>query len=175
VVFDADEQLAEEGRESEGEERNREGCDGGPEQGGVPLPEPELADKLDRMFAGAVEEFAGGERHGRGVEEMAGDTDEGDDQDQLKRVDDVVAKLRGGYVETEDESSGEAEDRGAAQDGVDADEEASGDAPGQFLRCGSHAQERENRQNDAAVRPVVMDGSGALTKGGRVWFAGLHC
>ena len=96
----------------------------------MPLPEPELADEGDGMLAGAVDEFVRRERHGGGVEDAAGDADEGDDQNQLQGVDDVVAKLRGGYVEAEDEGDGEAEDSGAAQDRVDADEEADGDAPG---------------------------------------------
>jgi hypothetical protein len=96
----------------------------------MPLPEPELADEGDGMLAGAVDEFVRRERHRCGVEDAAGKTDEGDDQNQFERVDDVVAKLRGGYVEAEDEGDGEAEDGGAAQDRVDADEKADGDAPG---------------------------------------------
>lgn len=96
----------------------------------MPLPEPELADEGDGMLAGAADEIVRRERHGCCVEDAAGETDEGDDQNQLQGVDDVVAKLRGGYVEAEDEGDGEAEDRGRAQDRVDADEEADGDAPG---------------------------------------------
>ena len=82
------------------------------------------------MFAGGVEEFVRRERHGRGVEDAAGEADERNDQDEFERIDDVVAELRGGDVETEDKGYGEAEDGGAAEDGIDADEEADGDAPG---------------------------------------------
>ncbi len=60
VALDADEELAEDGGESEGEERDAYGGDGGPEQGGVPLPEPELADELDGVLAGGVEELVCG-------------------------------------------------------------------------------------------------------------------
>jgi len=45
----------------------------------------------------------------------------------------VVADLRGGDVEAEDEGYGEAEDGGAAEDGIDADEKTGGDAPGQLF------------------------------------------
>ena len=67
---------------------------------------------------------------GCGVEDAAAEADEGDDEDEFERVDDVVADLRGGDVEAEDKGQGEAEDGGAAEDGIDADEEAGGDAPG---------------------------------------------
>jgi hypothetical protein len=130
VVLDADQELAQDWRESEGEEGNPYGGDGGPEQGGMPLPEPELADERDGMGASGVEEVVRGERHGCGVEDAAADMNEGDDQDELKRVDDVVANLRGGDVEAEDEGDDEAEDCGCAEDRVDADEEADGEAPG---------------------------------------------
>ena len=109
------------------------------------------------MLASCVKEVACRERHGRGVEDSAGDADEGDYEDDLKRVDDVVRKLGCGHVETKDDGDGETEEGGAAEDGVDADEEADGDAPGQFLWGGSHAQESENGKRDAAVSPVVMD------------------
>lgn len=64
------------------------------------------------------------------MEEAAAGPDEGDDQEELERIDDMVAELRGSYVETEDEGRGEAKEGGRAQDGVEADEKAHGDAPG---------------------------------------------
>ena len=82
------------------------------------------------MLACGVDEISCRERHGRGVKDAAGDADEGDDQDEFERVDDVIAQLRGGYVEAEEEGDCEADDRGGAEDGADADEEAGGDAPG---------------------------------------------
>jgi len=140
----------------------------------VPFPEPELASESQGVFASGVEEFVRGERHGRDVEDAAGGVDEGDDQDEFKRIDDVVADLRGRYVEAEDNSYGEAEDGGAAEDGVDADEEAGGDAPGQLFRRGSHAEEREDRKGDAAVDPVVVNGSWTLAWVTAIWFVGVH-
>jgi len=128
----------------------------------VPFPEPELAREIEGMFAGCAEEFTGRERHGRGMEDAAGGVDERDDEDEFERIDDVVAELRGGDVEAEDESEGEAKDGCAAEDGVDADEESGGDAPGQlFGRC-AHAEEREDWKRYASIGPTVMDGSGAL-------------
>jgi hypothetical protein len=82
--------------------------------------------------------------------------------------------LRGGYVETEDEGQREAEDGGTAKDGVDADEEAGGDAPGQSFRRGSHAEQCEDGKGDAAVEPVVMDGRRSLVGVVAIWFVGLH-
>jgi len=82
--------------------------------------------------------------------------------------------LRGGDVEAEEEGQREAEDGGAAEDGIDADEEAGGDAPGELFRRRSHAEQCENGKDDATVEPVVMDGSGGLVMAVAIWFVGLH-
>ena len=96
----------------------------------MPLPYPELMGEVDGMFAGCVEELACRERHGRGVEDVAGDADEGDDQDDFERIDNVVGELRRGYIETDEDGDGEAKQGGAAQDGIDADEKPDCNAPG---------------------------------------------
>jgi len=57
----------------------------------MPLPKPELPGERYGMFAGGVEELVRRERHGCGVEDSAGDADERNDQDELERIDDVVA------------------------------------------------------------------------------------
>lgn len=82
------------------------------------------------MLACGVKQLVCREGHGGGVEDAAGETDERDDEDDFERIDDVVAQLGGGDVEAQDESYSEAKDGGAAEDGVDADEEAYGEAPG---------------------------------------------
>lgn len=134
----------------------------GPEQEGVPLPEPELAGEGKGTFSGGAEEFTRRERHGCGVEDAAGDADKRDDEYELERIDDVVADLRCGQVEAKDKCQSKAEDGGAAEDGIDANEEAGGDAPGQLFRRCSHAEKSEDGKGDAAVDPVVVDGSGVL-------------
>ena len=57
----------------------------------MPLPEPELAGEGEGMLAGGVEELIRREGHGCGVEHSAGEADEGNDEDELERIDDVVA------------------------------------------------------------------------------------
>lgn len=126
------------------------------------------------MFAGGVEQLAGRERHGRGVEEAASRVDEWDDEDELERIDDVVANLRGGYVEAEEEGESEAENGGAANDGVDADEESGGDAPGKLLRRSSHAEEREDGKGEATIDPVMVDWSTVWKRGALIWLVWLH-
>jgi len=91
------------------------------------------------VFTSGVEEFVRGERHRRGVEDAAGDADERNYQNEFERIDDVVAELRGCDVEAKDKGYCEAKDRGAAEDGIDADEQAGGDTPGEFFRRCSHA------------------------------------
>jgi hypothetical protein len=82
--------------------------------------------------------------------------------------------LRCGYVETEDEGQSEAEDGGAAEDGVDANEKADGDAPGELFRRGSHAEQCEDGKDYAAVEPVVVDGGRSLIGAVAIWLVGLH-
>jgi len=56
------------------------------------------------------------------VEDAAGDVNEGDDQEQFERVDDVVGQLRSDQVEPERKRRREAEDGRGAEQRVDADE-----------------------------------------------------
>lgn len=67
------------------------------------------------------------------MEDNRAEVDEGDYEKKFKRVNDVVAELGRGEVEPAGKSSGEAEDGGASEDGIDADEQAEGDAPGKLL------------------------------------------
>lgn len=87
----------------------------------------------------------------------------------------MVGQLRGSDVQAEEEGRSEAEDRGAAEHGIDADEQADGDAPGQLFRGGSHAQEGEDGKRDAAVEPVVVERRMAGLGVGRVHVARSHC
>lgn len=96
------------------------------------------------------------------MEGPAGDVDEWDDENEFERIDDVIADLRGGYVEAEDKGHRETEDRCASEERIDADQKSDGDAPCQSFRRGSHAKKREDRESDAAVDPVVMGRSGAV-------------
>ena len=64
------------------------------------------------------------------MEDEAAETHEGYYKQKLERIDDVVTYLRGRYVEPKDKGHCEAKKGGAAEDRIDADEEAYGDAPG---------------------------------------------
>lgn len=138
------------------------------------LPRPELAGEGDGVVAGGVNQRFGGEGHGCGAEDDVAEADEGDQEQQFEGVGEVVGQLRGGNIEAEDECRGEAEDGGAAQNGVDADEEADGDAPGEFLRGGAHAEEREDGKGDSAVEPVVVERRSAGLGVGGVYVARAH-
>lgn len=116
------------------------------------------------MFSGCVEELVCRERHWSSVEDAAGGVDEGNDENELERVDDVIAELGCGDVKAEENSQGKAEDRSAAEDGVDADEKADGDAPSKFFWGCSHTEEGENGKGDPAIKPVVVDSGGLLDR-----------
>jgi len=59
VSCDSNQKPTEERRQDKGQERDGDGGEDGPEEEGVPLPEPETAREVDGMFAGGVEEFVG--------------------------------------------------------------------------------------------------------------------
>ena len=122
-----------------------------------------------------MDQRSGREGHRRGAEDDIAEADEGDEEQELERIDHVVGELRGGDVEAEEEGRREAGDGGAAEDGIDADEQADGDAPGEFARGGSHAEECEDRKSDTAVSPVVMELWSARLDTGWVHGARSHC
>ena len=109
------------------------------------------------------------------MEDEAAEAHERDYEQEFERIDDVVAYLRGRYVEAEEKGYCEAEECGAAQDGIDADEEADGDAPGELFRSCSHTQESEDGKGDAAVDPVVRDGCGNGFDTCENGFVRIHC
>ncbi len=169
------EQSSENGLQDKGEARDSDDGKGSPEKEGVPFPLPEQAAELEGMLAHSVEEFGCGEGKPCGVEDAGGDVQEGEDQQELQRIDDVAAELGGGDVEPEEEGGGEAQDGGASEDGVNADEESGGDAPGEFVRGGSHAQEGEDGKNGAAVDPWMARGSEGLGGSDEIGFGETHC
>lgn len=171
VVLDADEELAEQWSEGQRDDRDGDGRDDGPEYQCVPLPLPDLADECEWVFTGDVKDLRCRERDGCDVKDAAGEVDERNEQKKFERVDDVVGELRRDEIETQKKCGREAEYGGGAEDGVDADEQAERDAPGKFARGRSHAQQREDGQDDAAVEPVVMDWRGLLDDG---WAARVH-
>jgi len=175
VMIDAGHQAVEKWRDGDRDDGDQDHGEAEPEQEGVLFPLPELAGEAKGIGAGGMNQRPGGEGHGSGVEDDVAETDEGNEEQKLKGVDEVVGQLRGGDVEAEQEGRGEAEDRRAAEHGIDADEQADGDAPGQLFGRGSHAQQSEDGKRDAAVEPVMaerrMDGLGV----GRVHVARSHC
>jgi hypothetical protein len=156
VVPYAVEEAAEDGRQGERDGRGKDGGEDGPDDEGVALPQTELADQGERGRTGGVEEFPGCEGQGGGVEEAAAEAEEGDDQDELQRVGEVVGQLRGYDVEPEDKGQHEAEEGGGAEEGVDADEDAEGEAPGKLLRSSSTAKECQEGKEDPAIGPAVL-------------------
>ena len=73
--------------------RDSKCCEGSPEKESMPLPLPELARECDGVFSGGAKKFVWRKRHGCGVEDAAGQVDEGNDEDELERINDVIAEL----------------------------------------------------------------------------------
>jgi len=70
VMLDAEEQPLEERAEGYGDGRDGDRCECGPDDQGVPLPHPKLADERERVVARFEEEGLRREGNGTGVEEQ---------------------------------------------------------------------------------------------------------
>ena len=68
----------------------------------------------------------------------------------------MVGKLRCRDVEAEGEGQQQAENGGRAEQRVDADEEACGEAPGELFRGGPAAKQGKDGERDAPVGPVMV-------------------
>jgi len=98
---------------------------------------------------GRLEELFGRERHRRGVEEAAAESDEWHDEQDLQGVDQVVGDLGCDHVEAKEKCHSEAEDCRRTENGVDADESSGGQAPGELFRV---APRRSNARIGRAMR-----------------------
>jgi hypothetical protein len=174
MAFDSCKQLAKNRSQRKCGKRNRNRRDDCPKQKGVPLPHPELANENQGMFPRRAKEFVGRERHRRSMEDAARGMNERNHQEEFERIDNVVANLRGRYVETEDKGERKAKYSRASEDGIDADEESGSNAPGQLLRRGPHAQQRKDWKSHPAIDPVVVNGRVTLSGMASIWFAGVH-
>ena len=91
------------------------------------------------------------------MKDVAAQLKKRNNQEKLQRIDDVVGELGGGDVQPEKHRDGEAQEGRRAQQRIDADQKADGNAPGQPLRGGADAQKSEKGQNDAAIeRPLCF-------------------
>src|ERR1700755_2357197 len=100
-MLDSQEEITKEWDECERDDRDSESSQSGPEKERVPLPLPELARECDGTFSGGAKEFVWRKTHGRGVEDAAGQPNERDEENELERIDDVIAQLWRGYVGAE--------------------------------------------------------------------------
>lgn len=126
------------------------------------------------MSAGGTKQFAGREWHWRRMKDATRSVNERNHQEEFKRIDNVVANLRGRDVQPEDEGKRKAKNRRTADDRIDPDEQPGSDAPGELLRRGAHAEQCKDGKGDAAIDPVVVYGS--VTVGGiaSIWLVRMH-
>ncbi len=150
------------------EDGHGDGGDDAPDDEGVPLPLPDIADEAEGVVA-EVFELLAGEREAVGVEEVDAELNEGDEEEQVERGDDVVADLRGDLVEAEEGREQADEQGGEADRGIDADDHAEGEAPCHAARGDSAAELTEQGAEDAAAEELAdgererhreMDGCG---------------
>jgi hypothetical protein len=138
----------------EGQDWHGDGGNEAPDDEGVPLPLPDGVDQAQGVVAEMLELLA---VHGEaaGVEEVDAELDEGDEQEQVERGDGVRADLRGNLVEAERPGKHHNEDRGEADGGVDADDHAEGQTPGEAARGDAAAELAQQRTEDSAAQELA--------------------
>jgi hypothetical protein len=174
MMLDACKQLAKNRSQCKRGKRNGNRRDNRPEQKGVPLPDPELASKNQRMFPRSAKQFVCREWHRRSMEDAARRMNKRNYQKKFERIDNVVANLRRSDIQPEDQGKRKAKNRRAADDRIDADEQPGSNTPGELLRCGAHAEQSKDWKGNAAIDPVVVNGR--VTYGGiaSIWFVRMH-
>lgn len=90
VVLDADQKTAEVWSNCQGNDGDHDESEAEPEKEGVPLPGPELAGESDGIGAGGMNKSSGREGNGSGMEDDIAEADEGNDEQKLQRVYEVI-------------------------------------------------------------------------------------
>ncbi len=144
-----DERSAEEvGKDGEQDDRGDS-----PDDDGMPLPLPDGVKEAQRMVA-EVFKLRARHRELAGVEEVDAEFYEGQEEQQMQRGDEVGADLRGGLAELEGPGEKDDEEGGDADGGIDADDHADGEAPGQATRGDAAAQEAQQRSQGLAAEEL---------------------
>ena len=141
-----------------GEQRHGDGGDQSPDDEGVPLPLPDVVKEAEGMVAEVLDLLAR-EREAAGVEDVDAELDKGDEEQQVKRGDDMGADLRGDLVEAEDPGEDDDEQRGEADGWIDADDHAEGEAPRNAARADAATHLTQERPQDVAAAKLA-DGFG---------------
>ncbi len=131
-----------------GEQRREDGDKGGYEDGGdqdpddegMPLPGPEEARRIPWVVAGGGEEGPSMHREMASVEDLVASADEDEEEGDLERIAQVRGDLRRDQIEAEEGGGGEGEDGGGTEQGIDAEDDSHGDAPGESIRGGTVAE-----------------------------------
>ncbi len=131
------------GREQSGEDS--------PDDQGVPLPLPEQMDELHGVAVAEVQDVGFGHGQAVGAEEDDAGMDEGKEEQPLQRSYHVDADLGGDVVEVEEPGEQEHGDRGGAEEGVDAEHDGDGKAPGEPLGADASFEHAQERAQDAAA------------------------
>lgn len=90
------------------------------------------------------------------MEETRAEPEERNEEEDLEGIDQVVGELGCGDVEAEEKGEKQAQDGGGAEDGIDADHDADGQAPGETFGAGAEAKETEDGEGDSPVEPSVV-------------------
>lgn len=164
VVVEGEEQALEGWVQGGGEQRGEDGCGDEPDDDRVPLPGPEQVGGGPRALAHEAENGVGGDGRRAGAEEDLSGAKIDHQQREFEREEQVVGDLAGDNVEPEDEGGGEAEHGGRADDRVDADGGSDRERPGEAARGSSHAQEMEQREDDAILKEAPDAACGCGSK-----------
>lgn len=91
------------------------------------------------------------------MEEVAAQLKEGKQQKQLERIDDVVDQLRDCDVEAQQHGEPQAKNGRRAEHGIDADQQAQGDAPRKPPgRCAAPQKSKDRQRNPSIEKSVTL-------------------
>jgi len=140
------------GGQDRGDDWSYDRGEDGPDDERMPLPHPEGTGGRDGVMPRAVEELMAGEGKFPGVEDAVAELNEEEEERELQRVDDVVGDLRRDEVEPEDAGQDKTDDGGRTKQGIDADDDAEGERPGEAAGAAADTQEVDERGDDPSLK-----------------------
>jgi hypothetical protein len=122
-----------------------------PDDQGVPFPHPKDPRGGDGVMPDPDEKFMAAKRNAARVEDQVADPDEGEEQGELQGIHKVIGDLRSDEIQAQDGGDCQAKQCGRTQQGIDPDDQAGDERPGQLVRAASNAQQVHDRADDMTL------------------------
>ena len=157
MVLDACQQSSQHGRQHQYDQRSEHYRERGPNNQRVPFPRPELPRQCQRCCPRRLEEHVRRQRQRGRTEHLRTQPNKRNYQRKFKRKHSMVRNLSSDHIQPEREGHSQAKHGSRPDHGVDSDQQPDCDTPCQRSRRSSHAEQGQDRQDAAAIEPIMVN------------------